>query len=544
MDNFDLLTAIKSVLELKGFAASDETASYFVEPVKKALYATSDTEQETIEQVIAASTFPIFDTDGNTLLGEKLVAPKVIENPLTPIEAKVKALNAVIEKKSLHLKVSDAGAVQSIVSLAAVKKDTVDAYRPSEGELSLINSGPGNLVPLTAENTYVFTFQSADMEVDRGAEHFARKALEKMAILAVKNRIPYITEGDYDHQWRQKNVYGQVFDASVKSGKLLYKVYIPEIPRTKNVLDSIFTGLYHKLSVGFALDPYTDYVCDLCSKSVFDDRCDHWPGMPDEKGAPCTVTIRDVTDNFEISGVAVPMQPDAHISRSADAGIAFAKSLTSISADVFTVNEFREKVLNLPALPGDQGNMLLQKNNVDTIMTGTDHKDSSQMPENELDLLIGIAPVVTSEEAPAPEAVVPEVDVNDLKDQVAALMAAVEELKTALTAKDAEEVAPEAPAVEDTPAVAAALEISLSADQLGSLVDALKGHIDTKFDSLDKDMSVINQKLDICMTANTPTLQRKLAELEASAPSSPEPKQKLWILDALTIPGNDSGGQQ
>lgn len=224
------------------------------------------------------------------------------------------SLSEIIERKRLNLKERD-GKVDKIVTLAMKKARTDEDYLPTEEQLEIINRDHAKTT-LSKSQVRVFELQSADTDVDRGFEHFTKKALTNMAALAVKNKIPFLLEGDYDHQWRQKNTFGKVFDAKVEGKNLIYFAYIPVIEKTRSVLEAIMTGLYDKLSVGFSLDP-KNYRCDVCNKSMMSTACPHIPGMMDEKtGKVVTVSILDVEDNYEISGVAVPMQPGAHIRQS------------------------------------------------------------------------------------------------------------------------------------------------------------------------------------------------------------------------------------
>lgn len=236
-----------------------------------------------------------------------------------PILSRKDLLNQVIDKKNLNIKVRDENSLESDLPFGMLKDLSKNkAYYPSETDMDKINSIA--LMTLMPDQVRVFTFQSADLVTDRGKERFSREALNTMATLAVKNRIPFIADGGKDHEWAIKNVKGMVFDASVdEAGNLLYKVYIPIIEKTKPILEAIMTGIYNKLSVGFAIDP-EDYVCDSCNKSMFYMDCPHSPGQVLEDGTEVTATIKNVIDNFEISGVAVPMQPAAHIRQSSFSG--------------------------------------------------------------------------------------------------------------------------------------------------------------------------------------------------------------------------------
>lgn len=255
--------------------------------------------------------------------------------PMTTLPKTKSAIQEILSNKGIEAEATEDGNLSKTVILKVLKSE--EDYFPTESELKIINGMPSTLRKLSKEEVRVFTFQAADTNVDRAYEHFTKQALQKMAELAVKNSIPFLTDGDYDHQTRQRNVKGVVFDAMEKGGKLLYKVYLPVIARTKDVIECILAGLYSKLSVGFSLS-LEDYVCDTCKKSMFYSECPHFPGSTDEKGNLVTVSIKGVKDNYEISGVAVPCQQEAHIRRSlesvGEAGKAFESSIKSIAKEL------------------------------------------------------------------------------------------------------------------------------------------------------------------------------------------------------------------
>lgn len=403
------------------------------------------------------------------------------------------ALEEIIETKGLkNTTAQEDGRVTKAVSLKIAKKESSN-YMPSEDEMTKINSI--SLINLQPESVMTFDFQAADELVDRGYEHFTPKALKSLAEVAIKNRIPYLTEGDYDHQWRQKNVYGIVYDAFVKSGKLVYKVYIPVIEKTKPVIDAVLTGLYSKLSVGFSMD-LNDYVCDTCKKSVFYSECAHYPGMEDEKGNVVTATIKNIKDNFEISGCAVPMQAASHIRRDGEKSLeeaskSFVKSIENITEVISEVEESGEEI---------ETKISKDLPNLDTINT---------------DMYIDMESAMADE------------NVKTIDEEVVASG----EAEVVTKSEDSDPS-------NDVATVATAANVSVDFSAIVEQLVKLNSRVDEALVKLEE----ANAKLEVAMTASTDTLTQKLEELKAKEKvQDPKPSSKEWVLDRFSM---DLGGQK
>ena len=419
----------------------------------------------------------------------------------------VEKLRSIVETKSLSHSIKEDGSAQSSADLTFIKRS--QEYKASDEDLLKINKL--SLIPLKAEDVYVFELQSADDQVDRSYEHFSTKALKSMAELAVKNKIPFITEGDHDHQHRQKNVYGVVFDAQVKSGKLLYKTYIPNIPRNKNVLDAILTGLYSKLSVGFRMNPYKDFICDSCNKSLYSESCPHFPGGVDEKGKLVTATIKDVTDNFEISGVAVPCQTEAHIRGGKSAEL---KSVEAAS------KSFESSILGIASVLENTQNSL-ENSNIDTMNIGIDNMEkSSEMDEQEKTL-------DETKETKTPETSNEETVTKQ------------EETSESKTSKS-EDVNIEDLVKAEVEKALASLKEGL-VNEISVKVEPVKvdnSEIETSVKSLIEKLAAVEAKLDEALNASEGSIEKKLSEQEKET----EPTvRKSWVHDVFGI---DLGGQE
>lgn len=157
----------------------------------------------------------------------------------------------------------------------------------------------------------VFTLRSADMAVDRSYEHFEEKALKTMARMSVDKAFLI------DHDWSTYSHIGKIFDATVKNGALWQKVYLLNDDFNRKVIKNILAGIFNKVSVGFGID--LRYMqCDSCGegKSYYSYECDHYAGTDD-----CTITIKDITDYYEVSLVPIPAQRDAGIRRTVTMGV-------------------------------------------------------------------------------------------------------------------------------------------------------------------------------------------------------------------------------
>lgn len=257
---------------------------------------------------------------------KELIIEALAEKPAQAykVDNKTKSVSEVVKEKSLSFKDNNDGTLSSSRELALKGKSTESArtkgsYRPTESQLKKINQNV-TLIDKTSEpgSGFVFTLQATNLKgaPDLSFEGFSEAANKQMAEIAVAKRLPYLVASKSDcedHTWKAINQYGSVIDAWVDKGALFYDIYVPENKSTSEILDRIFDGQLSKLSVGFSMS-YADVTCNSCkNKSIVDESCPHYPGEPDEKGKTVTMTIEKIRNNYEISGVAVPCQEQAHI---------------------------------------------------------------------------------------------------------------------------------------------------------------------------------------------------------------------------------------
>ena len=271
------------------------------------------------------------------------------------------------------------------------KKKACD-YLPTEEEISKINDLTN--IDIDPQAVFVFTLESAGQEVDRSHDQFTLKALKEMAEMSVDK--PFLR----NHDWSTESVIGKIFDATVKNKTLIQKVYVPNTAKNEDMIDGILSGIYNKVSVGFALDP-AEYVCSSCTKSLYSRDCPHYPGSKDAKGELVIAQIKGVADYFEISNVAVPAQPKAGIRRSAQ------KSVETESEDLSI-----DKILN-ENLEG--ASTLVDQPEVKAVEPELEPVAEPQAEE----------PVVEEKSAEAPEAEQPKVE--DPTEKILAMLAAMQE---------------------------------------------------------------------------------------------------------------------
>lgn len=207
-------------------------------------------------------------------------------------------------------------------------------------KLKSINAGPADAAadlalinqfaktPLTAEQTYCFSVNACDTDVDRDDEFFSAKCLKSLAKLFVGK--PVIM----DHSWSAKNQCARIYRAQVEdTGKttsygeplqvLRVDCYMLRNEETEPTIEAIEAGILKEVSVGVAT---TGRVCSICGKALkfsWDDwvyKCEkgHMLHQDYDEGH-CSGRFDDAVDAYELSFVAVPAQRAAGVrSKSGD----------------------------------------------------------------------------------------------------------------------------------------------------------------------------------------------------------------------------------
>ena len=166
---------------------------------------------------------------------------------------------------------------------------------------------------LTAEQVYVFALRLCDNEVDRDFERFDNQALERLGeLLAGKSGI-------FDHQWSAGGQTARLYKTQVvresaqktQAGDeyrwLKGWAYLLRTEKNEDLIAEIEGGIKKEVSVGCSAGRR---VCSVCGAENGD--CAHAPGR-EYDGRLCFRELKDVTDAYEWSFVAVPAQRAAGV---------------------------------------------------------------------------------------------------------------------------------------------------------------------------------------------------------------------------------------
>jgi len=173
---------------------------------------------------------------------------------------------------------------------------------------------------LTAEEIYTFGVRLCDNEVDRDFECFELAALEELGRLFVGK------SGIFDHQWSAQGQRARIYrtelvrEDSIRTSTgepycyLKGYAYMLRTEGNRELIQEIEGGIKKEVSVGCSV---RRTVCSVCGEELNDrSRCSHvkgrWYGTK-----LCYGILREPTDAYEWSFVAVPAQPAAGVMKQA-----------------------------------------------------------------------------------------------------------------------------------------------------------------------------------------------------------------------------------
>ena len=166
---------------------------------------------------------------------------------------------------------------------------------------------------LEAEQVYVFAVRLCDNEVDRDFERFDNEALERLGELLVGK------SGIFDHQWSARGQTARIYRTEVVREPAVrteagdeYRwlkgwAYLLRTEKNGDLIAEIEGGIKKEVSVGCSAGRS---VCSICGAE--NGCCEHVRGQSYD-GRLCFMELRDVTDAYEWSFVAVPAQRQAGI---------------------------------------------------------------------------------------------------------------------------------------------------------------------------------------------------------------------------------------
>lgn len=178
-------------------------------------------------------------------------------------------------------------------------------------DLALINGL--SKTELTAEQVYVFTLRLCDNEVDRDFERFDAEALERLGELLTGK------SGIFDHQWSARGQTARLYKTEVvrEPGRrtrvgdeyrwLKGWAYLLRTEKNGDLIAEIEGGIKKEVSVGCSAGRT---VCSACGAE--NGGCEHVPGQVYDGGL-CFRELKDITDAYEWSFVAVPAQREAGV---------------------------------------------------------------------------------------------------------------------------------------------------------------------------------------------------------------------------------------
>lgn len=166
---------------------------------------------------------------------------------------------------------------------------------------------------LTAEQVYVFALRLCDNEVDRDFERFDSEALERLGELLTGK------SGIFDHQWSARGQTARLYKTEVvrepavrtRAGDeyrwLKGWAYLLRTEKNEDLIAEIEAGIKKEVSVGCSAGRS---VCSACGAE--NGGCEHVPGQAYDGGL-CFRELKDITDAYEWSFVAVPAQRAAGV---------------------------------------------------------------------------------------------------------------------------------------------------------------------------------------------------------------------------------------
>lgn len=179
----------------------------------------------------------------------------------------------------------------------------------TDAEMAAINAQA--IRELSPDDVYVFHVNACDDRIDRDYERFPVDTLMALAPMFIGK--PVIS----DHDWSAAEQVARIFSASVEAqpdgaSALRLSCYMLKDDRTKAIIDKIEGGILREVSVGCRIK---NLKCSICGGNARE--CSHWAGREYE-GKTCIYELTDPIDAFELSFVAVPAQPRAGVTKSAE----------------------------------------------------------------------------------------------------------------------------------------------------------------------------------------------------------------------------------
>lgn len=222
-----------------------------------------------------------------------------------------------------------------------LKTAEIGALTVSEEDLKAINRY--TLEPLEADDVFLFKLSvcSNAQDLDRDNEPFMLRAVKDLAKhLEGKTII-------LDHDPSAKNQIARIYatelidynektEADEPLTSLEAHCYMVKTDRNADLISEIKAGIKKEVSVGFST---SEMKCSICGKRFF--TCAHLKGRIYD-GKVCRAQIKDCTDAYEVSFVAVPCQVNAGTVKSAEAEKEIKEAESLVRTRIRIYNHFKE----------------------------------------------------------------------------------------------------------------------------------------------------------------------------------------------------------
>ncbi|MCR5151450.1 MAG: hypothetical protein K6B52_09545 [Clostridiales bacterium] len=165
------------------------------------------------------------------------------------------------------------------------------------------------------EKLYTFSLILCDNDIDRDGEKFTSESLETLAKLFTGK------SGVFDHDVSAKNQTARIYETEVvtdgerktadgeKYTYILAKAYTVKTDGNDDLIEKIEAGINKETSVGCAVGKIE---CSICGEDVRSGVCPHEKGKTYD-GKSCFYLLKEPTDAYEWSFVAVPAQKNAGV---------------------------------------------------------------------------------------------------------------------------------------------------------------------------------------------------------------------------------------
>ncbi len=256
-----------------------------------------------------------------------------------------------------------------------------------EAELALINGF--SKTEMTAEQVYTFSVVLCDNEEDRDFEKFSDEALEQLSELFVGKT------GIFDHEWKAANQTARIYRTEIEENKGVYTelgetyralkgyAYMLRSEKNAELIAEIEAGIKKETSVGCSM---ATRLCSICGQEHRPGGCGHIPGR-EYDGKLCYLELRDASDAYEWSFVAVPAQKGAGVVKKfgfsgtlkdfvmCDSGMAFAAEFEALEKDAVIGREYRDALRNEVLRLG----LLSDRKLFDALEQSTKHMNATEL---------------------------------------------------------------------------------------------------------------------------------------------------------------------